>query len=101
MIVTNQEDFRVRYNFTISGFIHFLNKLYLSATSTFHISQKLTRGISGLPLVQTTALLGAKRGHIQCDEDVDALAYWNDPQGFSDISFESPFAIDEKVSQDI
>ena len=50
------------------------------------------RGISGLPMGQTPALSGASRGKIECDVDVDALAYWNDPQGDRDRSFRSPFA---------
>jgi len=53
--------------------------------------QLLARGVSGLPLDKTPSLIGAKRAHIQCDKDVDALAYWNDPQGTQDINFKSPF----------
>ena len=52
----------------------------------------LARGVSGLPLSQTPALVGGKRGHIDCDVDVDFLAYWNDPQGTRDQEFVSPFA---------
>ena len=52
----------------------------------------LARGVSGLPLSQTPALVGGKRGHIECDVDVDFLAYWNDPQGTRDREFKSPFA---------
>ena len=33
-------------------------------------NQKLARGYSGLPLDQTPALLGAKRGIVECDVDV-------------------------------
>ena len=43
-------------------------------------------------MLQTPALVDAKRGHIDCVADVDHLAYWNDPQGVSDRVFESPFA---------
>ena len=50
----------------------------------------LARGVSGLPSDQTPDLEGAKRGHIQCDVDVDFLAYWNDPVGKPDIDFQSP-----------
>ena len=50
----------------------------------------LARGVVGLPLDQTPDLEGAKRGHIQCEVDVDFLAYWNDPVGKPDIEFESP-----------
>ena len=52
----------------------------------------LARGVAGLPLSQTPALVGGKRGHIDCDVNVDALAYWNDPQGRRDLEFVSPFA---------
>lgn len=52
----------------------------------------LARGVSGLPMAQTPALIGAQRGHIQCEVDVDFLAYWNEPQGTLDRSFLSPFA---------
>ena len=55
----------------------------------------LARGVSGLPLSQTPALVGGKRGHIKCDVDVDFLAYWNDPQGTRDREFVSPFAADK------
>jgi hypothetical protein len=51
----------------------------------------LGRGVSGLPMKETPALVGAKRGHIQCDMDVDDLAYWNDPQGTRDIEFKSHY----------
>jgi hypothetical protein len=51
----------------------------------------LSRGVSGLPLSQTPALIGAKHGTIQCDENFDELAYWNDPQGDLDVDFVSPF----------
>lgn len=49
--------------------------------------EDLGRGVSGLPMEETPALVGAKRGHIRCDMDVDDLAYWNDPQGKRDVEF--------------
>lgn len=52
----------------------------------------LGRGVSGLPIEKTPALIGAGRPHIECDVNVDSLGYWNDPQGKRDIQFESPFA---------
>jgi hypothetical protein len=52
----------------------------------------LARGVSGLPMSQTPALIGAKRGHIDCDVNIDDVVYWNDPQGTRDENFESPFA---------
>jgi len=53
----------------------------------------LARGLSGLPMEQTPALIGASRGHINCDTNVDTLVYWNDPQGDHDRNFKSPFAL--------
>lgn len=53
----------------------------------------LARGLSGLPMEQTPALIGASRGLIECDVNVDSLAYWNDPQGDRDRNFQSPFAL--------
>eukprot|EP00574_Skeletonema_japonicum_P000644 CAMPEP_0201741772 /NCGR_PEP_ID=MMETSP0593-20130828/46982_1 /ASSEMBLY_ACC=CAM_ASM_000672 /TAXON_ID=267983 /ORGANISM="Skeletonema japonicum, Strain CCMP2506" /LENGTH=594 /DNA_ID=CAMNT_0048236111 /DNA_START=117 /DNA_END=1902 /DNA_ORIENTATION=+ len=56
-------------------------------------SMPLARGVAGLPMSQTPALIGAKHGSIQCDnENYDDLAYWNDPQGERDVDFVSPFA---------
>jgi len=63
----------------------------------------LARGVSGLPLSKTPALVGAQHGSIHCPSSdgsnnenqirtMDELAYWNEPQGASDISFISPFA---------
>ena len=51
----------------------------------------LARGVSGLHMSETPALVGASRGKINCDINVDALAYWNDPQGSRDRDFVSPF----------
>lgn len=62
-----------------------------------HSSTKtsLARGYSGLPMEKTPALVGAKRGSIQCDIDADisSLAYWNSPQGSRDEAFVSPFNV--------
>jgi len=60
--------------------------------ATFTVEKSLARGFAGLPISQTPALKGAKWGHIKCDEDVDKIAYWNDPQGEQDQNFQSPFA---------
>lgn len=57
---------------------------------------KLARGVSGLPMEQTPALIGASRGKIKCDVNVDFMAYWNDPQGERDRNFVSPFRLDDK-----
>jgi hypothetical protein len=51
----------------------------------------LARGVVGLPMSQTPALVGARRAHIDCDVNVDDMAYWNDPQGNRDQEFVSPF----------
>ena len=66
----------------------------------------LERGVSGLPLSQTPALIGAKHGSITCpstdgtpDRHMDELAYWNDPQGESDVSFVSPFAASKEQTK--
>lgn len=56
-----------------------------------HRPTHLARGVSGLPLPQTPALMGASRGRINCDVKVDSLAYWNDPQGYTDRHFVSSF----------
>jgi hypothetical protein len=58
------------------------------------IPKHLDRGFSGLPMSETPALIGAKRGKVKtCDVNVDSLAYWNDPQGDFDVNFDraAPF----------
>lgn len=55
------------------------------------LNSSLARGISGLPISETPALIGASRGRIECDIDVGSLAYWNHPQGTRDRNFQSPF----------
>ena len=60
-----------------------------------HNKLPLSRGVSGLPMSKTPALIGAQHGTIQCKEhNMDQLAYWNNPQGDLDVSFRSPFAGD-------
>ena len=56
-------------------------------------SKPVARQLSGRPLSQTPAVKEAERAHIECDVNVDSLAYWNDPQGDRDQSFKSPFAV--------
>ena len=56
--------------------------------------QKLARGHSGLPMYKTPALIGAKRGTVECDVDVNSMAYWNAPQGKRDEEFVSPFRVE-------
>ena len=51
----------------------------------------LARGVFGLPMSSTPALVGASRGKINCEVNVDSLVYWNDPQGSRDRDFVSPF----------
>ncbi len=53
----------------------------------------LSRGVAGRPASKTPALTGASRAHIECDVNVDSLAYWNDPQGTRDQEFVSPFRV--------
>lgn len=56
----------------------------------------LSRGLSGLSMEKTPALVGASRGKISCDVDVDSLVYWNVPQGKRDREFVSPFRSDKR-----
>jgi hypothetical protein len=53
----------------------------------------VNRGVAGRPMSETPALEGASRAHIECDVNVDSLAYWNDPQGTRDREFASPFRV--------
>lgn len=53
----------------------------------------VARGVAGSPIQLTPALVGAVRAHIDCDINVDTLAYWNDPIGTRDREFVSPFAV--------
>lgn len=61
-------------------------------------TKAVARGVAGRPMDQTPAVVGAQRAHIECDVNVDSLAYWNDPQSPRDQAFVSPFAAegDEK-----
>ena len=58
-------------------------------------NKKLARGYSGLPMDKTPALVGAKRGSVDCDVNVNDLVYWNSPQGTRDEEFESPFKVED------
>ena len=53
-----------------------------------------------LPANKTPCLNGSSKGHINCDVDVDFLAYWNDPQGDFDRNYLSPFATKEQNNKD-
>jgi GDP-fucose protein O-fucosyltransferase len=57
-------------------------------------SSPLVRGVNKYPLSKTPALLGAQRGHVNCDVpiDQDKIVYWSSPQGDRDQAFKSPFA---------
>ncbi|KAL7499728.1 hypothetical protein ACHAWT_007372 [Skeletonema menzelii] len=56
---------------------------------------KLGRGLAGRPTSETPALLGASRGTVSCDVNVDNLvAYWNEPQGRRDYAFKTPFGVE-------
>jgi hypothetical protein len=63
----------------------------------FDLEATLARGAAGLPMELTPALIGAKPGHIECDVNVDDIAYWNSPQGHRDEDFQSPFATDSSL----
>ena len=58
--------------------------------------RSLARGVSGLPMEKTPALVGAKHGTINCPSPgyphINDLAYWNEPQGGLDVDFVSPFS---------
>ena len=60
--------------------------------------KKLARGYSGLPMDKTPALIGAKRGTVECDIDANFMAYWNSPQGTRDEEFVSPFSVQPSSS---
>ncbi len=56
---------------------------------------KLSRGLAGRPMSETPALLGAFKGHVTCDVNVDdSVVYWNEPQGHRDNAFKTPFSVD-------
>lgn len=58
----------------------------------------VSRGVAGRALSETPAVVGAKRGHVSCDVNIDSLAYWNSPQGKRDEEFRSPFAAEVRKS---
>ena len=60
---------------------------------------RLSRGPIGLPMDRTPALLGAAKAHIQCDANVDDLAYWNAPRGTRDLALDPPFLNFHKSKQ--
>ena len=57
-------------------------------------AKPVARGVAGRALSETPALNGATRAHIECDVNVDSLAYWNDLTGEKDRNFDSPFQTD-------
>lgn len=61
-------------------------------------ARPVARGLAGRPSSETPALDGSSRAHIECDINVDSLAYWNDPQGTRDVNYKSPFAIEVRKS---
>lgn len=63
----------------------------VSNSSSAQDDGNLARGIAKFLKDPTPALNGAKRGHVTCDKNVDNMAYWNDPQGTRDRTFETPF----------
>eukprot|EP00560_Eucampia_antarctica_P009332 CAMPEP_0197828014 /NCGR_PEP_ID=MMETSP1437-20131217/4668_1 /TAXON_ID=49252 ORGANISM="Eucampia antarctica, Strain CCMP1452" /NCGR_SAMPLE_ID=MMETSP1437 /ASSEMBLY_ACC=CAM_ASM_001096 /LENGTH=621 /DNA_ID=CAMNT_0043429079 /DNA_START=24 /DNA_END=1889 /DNA_ORIENTATION=+ len=73
--------------------IHHEEQDYIADSSTDNVS------VARLPMSQTPALIGANRASIQCDADVKSLAYWNDPQGTQDATFQSPFIGDHSSTE--
>ena len=78
------------------SFLHFQVRGITTSLSQLHPDEgfkekSIVRGIAGRPSSETPALVGAQRAHIDCDINVDSLAYWNDPQGQRDRDFVSPF----------
>ena len=59
-------------------------------------NKAVKRALAGRPADETPALVGASRGSIKCDLNVDSLAYWNDPPGTRDGEFISPFLHNDK-----
>lgn len=51
----------------------------------------IARGVAGRPVAETPAVATARRATIQCDINVDSLAYWNVDE--RDHEFQSPFAV--------
>ncbi len=63
-------------------------------------SENSVASVSGVSSLEgMPALIGAKRGHVQCDVNVDDLVYWNDPQGHEDVKFRAPFSNDDGKRQ--
>ena len=71
-----------------------IQKMERKASSDVDINpnKKEVKYFDKLPSDKTPCLEGSKKGHINCDVDVDFLVYWNDPQGTLDRNFISPFA---------
>lgn len=72
------------------------NLTLLQTTNPPARPQHLARGVAGLPMEQTPALVGASRGKIECDVNVNFMSYWNDPQGDRDRNFVSPFRANDE-----
>lgn len=54
-------------------------------------NKPVARGVAGRPASETPAVSGASRAHIECDVNIDSLAYWNDLTGDRDRNYVSPF----------
>jgi len=52
-------------------------------------AKPVERGVAGRPLEETPSVAQAQRGHIECDINVDSLAYWNT----GEPTMASPFAV--------
>jgi hypothetical protein len=101
--------------FILLSLLSFHSVLYLSHHHFFFMSvsspplhkflrskpHPAARGPNALPQKLTPALIGAQRGHIHnCPtiDDANKAAYWNDPMGYSDMNFHSPFAMSSSSS---
>jgi hypothetical protein len=69
-----------------------------SLQDTDFVNKPVARGVAGRS--NAPALDGAKRAHIECDVNVDSLAYWNDPQGKRDQDFVTLFMVTNNNSSE-
>lgn len=74
-----------------AGNTHLHQKENDISTVPARTGRPIGRGVNALPPSKTPALEGAERGTVQCDVNVNSLAYWNSPQGTRDRQFQSPF----------
>ena len=61
----------------------------------------VARGVAGRPASETPAVSAASRAHIECDINVDSLAYWNDLTGDRDRNYISPFKAEVRFGSEL